>query len=365
MTVTTTVSTAARGYRERHVACRQELSALLVLSFPLAAFGQTATAPSPLFEDDQPLRLTLEGPFRTLSRDRYERPELDGMLRYESDDGSIVTLDVQIRPRGNSRTDICAYPPLRLNLRRRQVEGTLFAGQNQLKLVTLCKNLAAYRDYLALEYELYRVFSLLSTVSYRVRWAEIDYVEAESRRSSSRTMPGFLIETDTAVAARNGMEVWSVERFDIATLDPESTALLSLFQFMIGNTDWSPITGPPGDRCCHNADSLRNSLGQAVLAPYDFDQSGLIDADYSAPAEGLPIRSVRQRLYRGYCTLNSSLDGAIARLIAARGNIDALFAAADLRGGARSRALRYLEESYAIISDPEQRNQAIDSACRE
>ena len=338
--------------------------ALPLLGLPQAVYGQTEPNPTPLFAEATPLALTIEGPFRTLSRERRERNELEGLVRYQGGDGTVVPLDVQIRTRGNSRMDICTYPPLRLNFRRRQVEGTVFEGQDRIKLVTLCKDTGSYRDYLALEYEIYRIYNALSDVSYRVRWADIEYVRTDGRRRTSESMPGFLIEEDTQVAARTGFETWEVERLDLGAIEPSAMALVSLFHFFIGNTDWSGSSGPPGDRCCHNGDVLRTPTGQAVLIPYDFDQAGLINTDYAAPAEPLPIRSVRQRLFRGYCRFNNGLDAAVERFNSARAEIETIIAEAQIRGNVRSRVQRYAEEFYEIINDPDERLEQIDLACR-
>jgi len=338
--------------------------AVLLLGVPPAAYSQTQPARTPLFADSTPLALTIEGPFRTLSRERRERNELAGLVKYQSDDGTEVTLDVQIRTRGNSRMDICTYPPLRLNFRRRQVEGTVFAGQDRIKLVTLCKNTGSYRDYLALEYEIYRMYNALTDVSYRVRWADIEYVTTDGRGSTSQNMPGFFIEEDAHAAARTGMETWEVERLNLGTIEPGAMALVSLFHFFIGNTDWSGTSGPPGDRCCHNGDVLRKSTGQARLLPYDFDQAGLIDTEYATPPAMLPIQSVRQRLYRGYCRFNDELDAAAEKFIAARGAIETIIAEARVRENVRNRVRRYVDEFFEIINDPNERLERIDLACR-
>lgn len=348
----------------RLVTAMLAIIALPLLGLPQAVYGQTEPGPTPLFAEATPLALTIEGPFRTLSRERRERNELEGLVRYQGGDGTEVTLDVQIRTRGNSRMDICTYPPLRLNFRRRQVEGTVFAGQDRIKLVTLCKDTGSYRNYLALEYEIYRIYNALSDISYRVRWADIEYVRTDGRSRTSESMPGFLIEEDTEVAGRTGLEAWEVERLDLGILEPSTTALLSLFHFMIGNTDWSGTSGQPGDRCCHNGDVLRTANGQAVLIPYDFDQAGLINAEYAAPADSLPIRSVRQRLYRGYCRFNGALDTAVERFNSTRAEIETMLADARTRGNAKNRAQRYVESFYEIINDPDERLEEIDLACR-
>jgi hypothetical protein len=55
-------------------------------------------------------------------------------------------LDIAVATRGNSRLELCSLPPLSINLKRKQVASTLFAGQNKLKIVTQCRKSADYRQ---------------------------------------------------------------------------------------------------------------------------------------------------------------------------------------------------------------------------
>ncbi len=342
----------------------QGLLLLLLCSITPSSHGQDSPAARPLFAEHAPLHLTIEGPFRTLSINRRDREELDGLVRYQDTAGNSVTLDVRIRTRGNSRMELCTFPPLRLNFRRRQVEGTPFAGQSRLKLVTLCKDIASYRESLALEYEVYRIFNLLTNVSFRVRWVDVEYIDTDARRNSTQTRPAFLIEQGSEVAERNGMETWRIDTLDVGAHNSSATALVSLFQYMIGNTDWSGTNAAPGERCCHNGDVLRDSNGLAVILPYDFDQAGFVNAEYASPAAELPIRSVQQRLYRGYCAHNETLGSAFDRFRAARADIISLLEAADVRDRARRRILRYVENFYEVIDNDEERAESILAACR-
>ena len=328
------------------------------------AAAQTVTRP--LFQSDAALELTIEGPFRALSRDGRQRPQRDGRVRYVDASGAEVVLDVRLRVRGNSRVRICPFNPLWLNFRRSQVAGTVFAGQNRIKLVTLCRRSDAYRDYLAQEYQIYRAYNALTAHSFRVRWLTVNYVETDARRADSFTEPAFLIEEDWEVAERNGMEVVEVERLALEALDRRTTALLGVFQFMTGNTDWAATSGPPGEDCCHNGIVIAapGSAGGTVVVPYDFDQSGLVDARYARPSARLNIRSVRERLYRGYCRANPALDWAVERVNERRNAVTAAFGSGLAREPAQRRALEYLNASYAIINDPERRHAVIDARCR-
>jgi hypothetical protein len=67
---------------------------------------------------------------------------------------------------------------------------------------------------------------------------------------------------------------------------------------MIGNTDWS-VSGQ------HNFKILvmQDANGQEVRmgVPYDFDYSGIVNAPYAIPQEGLGLNSVRDRMFLGMC----------------------------------------------------------------
>jgi len=340
------------------------LLALLLLSGGANVAQAQSSGSNPLFAEHSALRLTLEGPFTLLRQTAAEREDQDGRLTYREPDGRAVTLDAELRVRGRSRLALCDFPPLRLDFKRGQVGGTVFAGQNLLKLVTLCRDSPEYRIYLAKEYGIYLAFNALTGSSFRVRWAEIDYVDTAGQRRETFTAPAFLIEHEDELAARTGMQVRESESLDLADLDARHTALLSLFQFMIGHTDWSVLQGPPGEPCCHNGIPLQAADGHLTVVPYDFDQAGIIDAEYASPAVGLPIRSVRRRLYRGFCAFNGELGAAIAQFNGARAPVVAALTGERLSERQRARSAGYLAEFYEIINDPLRRETDLFERCR-
>lgn len=67
---------------------------------------------------------------------------------------------------------------------------------------------------------------------------------------------------------------------------------------MIGNTDWS-VPNQHNVKVFTMPRSANPSLG--LVIPYDFDYSGMVNANYAVPAEGLRISSVRERVYLGVC----------------------------------------------------------------
>jgi hypothetical protein len=125
-----------------------------------------------------------------------------------------------------------------------------------------------------------------------------------------------------------------------------------VFEFLIGNTDFSPIAGASNE-CCHNYVLLGNDVDPLLAIPYDFDQSGLVNAPYAVPAAQFRIRSVRQRVYRGRCVNNKYIDGSIEEF---RKNRDALYALVSgqegLDAGVRKSIVRYMDDFYEIIDKP-------------
>ncbi len=332
----------------------------------LSGFTSSAlAADEPLVQLDEPLALVLELPLGDLLRQARKKPTVPGVLRYTDDDGSNVVLDVAVSTRGHSRLEQCSFPPLRINLKRKQVPSTLFYEQNKLKLVTHCRDSARYQRYLRQEYIVYRLYNLVSAFSFRVRMLEVTYRDSSGRRRDE-VQPAFFIESDEQVAKRLNMTTVEANVVKVSQLNTEELSIFTLFQFMIGNTDWSVRKGPGTEGCCHNGKVVAppDSRSGWVVLPYDFDQSGIIDAHYAMPSDLLPIKSVRQRLYRGYCSGNSSLDSTIARFNDSRAAIESYFGSEPDGSSPSKWALKYLRDFYEIVNDPKKRQEQIIDACQ-
>ena len=339
-------------------------SATLLLATLLSACV-CAQQESPLFNNTDPLELTLTAPMRTLVNQRMQRRSVDGTLGYASADGNIE-LELEVTPRGNNRLATCAFPPMWINLKRRQLEGTVFAGQNRLKLVTPCRSGSVYEEYLALEHLAYRIFETVGEHAFRTRYVRMTYVDTQ--RNNRRTeAPAFLIEHMNELATRTAAQAIDTDTISHDMLEPRAITIVALFEFLIGNTDWSALAGADGDDCCHNARPL--VLGETadprfVIAPYDFDQSGIVNAAYAQPAASLRLRSVRERLYRGFCATNTYVSEAAARFVTARPAIEALIAEEQLSDRARTRVSNYIAEGFEILSDPQLLERSVIANCR-
>ena len=331
---------------------------LLLILMPAAALADD----SPLFNSDEPLEITIEFPLRDVMRKAKNRPVVDGVASYTNADGSVTSLPVEMSTRGKSRLSVCRFPPLALSVKKKAAAGTVFAGQKSLKIVTHCREHLLYRNYLLQEYGIYEAFNVLTESSFRARLINVTYRDSE-KDGFEITEQAFFIESIREVAARNDVERKKVAKTQSGQLDPAYATLTAMFHFMIGNTDWSIRKAPEGANCCHNGRIL-GPAGQDSgwkVVPYDFDQAGLIDAEYAEPADQLRLRSVRQRLWRGRCAHGDELDEVIALFNERREAIEAALQVPGMRDSRRP--MQYIDTFYEIINDPKKRQRSIDKRC--
>ena len=140
--------------------------------------------------------------------------------------------------------------------------------------------------------------------------------------------------------------------------------MLGVFQYLIGNTDWSVLRGEKG-RCCHNTQLIGVEGGPTIPVPYDFDNAGIIKVPYALPDRVMGIPTVRVRLYRGFCDHNDYLPGLFEDFRSNRQAIYALYQnQVGLNEKRRKRATEYLDEFYQTINTPKLRKAAFEEACR-
>jgi len=333
--------------RSRHhvrvSAIRQVLFACLCMA---AALPARAT---PLFEADEVIEVQLIGPLNSVIRARESRQEYPFVLRAGGQE-----MDIDVHLRGKSRVKLCRFPPLRLDFRRSGSGRGPFAGQDRLKLVTHCSGRRDGEQNVLEEYLAYRIFGRLSGVGHRVRLLRIEYVDTEGRvNTGDEPRYGFVIEPLEQLAERVGGVPVDLPGIALRQLDPDHTALVYVFQYLIGNTDWSFVTAEGEEACCHNGRLVeRDAL--LYYVPYDFDLSGIVNARYAKPRSELRIRSVRQRLYRGFCTDREVLRTAIRQVNAQRDDILGIVRATPGLGAkGAQKSVDYLTDYFEAAADEE------------
>ncbi|MDB9883640.1 hypothetical protein OAC66_00890 [Cyclobacteriaceae bacterium] len=316
---------------------------------------------SSLFQEDEILELTLTMDIETVTKDIEDREEHAGTLVYKGADGTDVSLSVMLKTRGKTRAnpEVCKFPPLQLNFKKKGNYDNIFTGQDKLKLVAHCQYNKGFDDYVAQEYLTYKHYNILTDNSFRVRLLRVTYVDTGGNRDPF-TKYAFLIEEDEILAERRGKIVSekSVRNQDMC--EHNALDLMILFEFMIGNTDW-------GVGAKHNmkliADDSTNRL--PIPVPYDFDYAGAIMTTYAQPAEALQITSVRQRLFRGLCRQPGSYEKIFQIYNDKKDDIYALYQnSSHVDDKFKKSTLKYFDQFYGIINDPKKAKRQVLEVCR-
>jgi hypothetical protein len=318
----------------------------LALAIGGATSAEAAAPPTPLFAADEPVRLTIRGPMQALVNKR------GGGARPATLTAPDGTYQISLSPRGITRlrSDICQFPPLRVEFTQPPPAGSLFHGQRRLKLVTHCRPSADFQQKVLLEYAAYRLYNLLTQISFRARLANIDYVDDSGRPYVSRV--GFFIEDLDDVARRNAMSPARLgSRVPLQQIEPGAGARFAVFNYMISNYDWSMRAGPEGEPCCHNGRLLAgHPSGLYTPLPYDFDFSGLVDAPYAGPPPGVPVENLRERTYRGYCVHLPQAQAVAAQMSARRSEFLGVFAGIPgMTAGTQRRGATFLEGFFRDV----------------
>lgn len=337
------------------------LSLLIVGQTSAPEASDTGGGPEdPLFTSHDMITMEIEGPIEDIRDDRADEPEYrDVTVRWSVGSGE-GELAARVRTRGNFRKkkSTCRMPPLRMNFAKKEVTGTLFGGQDKLKLVTHCRNGDDYEQNVLEEYLAYRLYNLLTDQSFRARLLRITYTDP-TRDDDPLVRYGFFIEDEDRMAARLGGTIEEFEQMHPFRLVEGSQSRIALFQYMIGNTDFSIVNA-------HNVRVVRTEDGELVPAPYDFDWAGLVGAGYARPNETLGLRNVRQRLYRGFCEDGQDFTEMVQPFLAVESELEGVFA--EMAGWTekdQKRGREYLADFFETISDPKKIDREFARKCRE
>jgi hypothetical protein len=346
------------------------LTALLAFATSLAAeeSEEKKSKPAKLFSTTDTLTVTMTAPWRDITIKKNYQGSYPATIEYTDELGQAMKLPLTVERRGITRQRVCKYPPIKLRFQKEDVKGTTFRGQKSLKMVTHCDRSSRYEDYYILEMLAYRMYNLITDMSFRVRPLKITYDDPDAGRGDEERF-AFLIEDDSDVADRFDLKKLRIPKLGLSQMDPKTASEFSLFQYMIGNVDWAALRGPDPEECCHNVKLIGPKPFKAgdiaYPLPYDFDSSGLVDAEYAAPPQGLPIKYVTQRLYRGYCAYNETLEPARLLFLEREQAIyDLVKSETRLDAKAQKRTIRYLDKFFDVMRDERDFEDEITEQCR-
>ena len=233
-----------------------------------------------LFRTDSVLTVTVSANLGPLlkERDSLELVKHPALFSYTGDDGKPVDIAVRLRARGHFRRQArnCDFPPLWLEVKSADAKKTVLAGLNKLKITTTCRPKSAeYEQYILQEYAVYRAYAALTDASFRTRLLRITYRDSAGKVAPVTTW-GFFIEDvdDVAIKLQSKQVTSTGAHFD--DLEPGPLALLSMFEYFIGNTDWSI-------GALHNVALMQDSTARVTPVAFDFDWTGAVNARYAFP----------------------------------------------------------------------------------
>jgi hypothetical protein len=248
-----------------------------------------------LFNSDDILKLSLRFDMTTYLRKKPKDEYLDAVLTYHINAKDSVNKEIRLKSRGEFRNGYCDFPPLLLNFRKTEFSKDDLGKLGKMKMVTHCEK--GNEKYLFKEYLIYKLYNVLTDTSFRVRLVSINYIN--THKSSKPLMSyAFFIEPLDFLAERTKLIPLDITTLTQRNIDKKMIDRVAIFNYMIGNSDWSV---PNQHNCKILAQPGSANPNMGAIVPYDFDYTGLVNAHYAVPPEGLGITSVLQRVYLGIC----------------------------------------------------------------
>ena len=297
----------------------------------------------PLFASHEPLEITLVAEFKKINKDRdpNSKQPYPGTLRLGE-----TSIPTTINARGHLRrmAQTCDYVPLRVAFAKKDVKGTLFARQDALKLVVQCAGGGEFQQFILREHLAYRIFNVITSRSFRTRLARVTYVDAVTGKTTG-TRAGLFLEDESSVARRMEGRIVEMPRLRFEDLDQDTLMPMMIFEYMIGNTDYSIYA-------LHNVRLVQRPDKSMHPVPYDLDVSGLVNPPYGIPARALMLKSITDRMYRGPCRPQSVVDPYVANFAAKKEEIRALpDSIPGLERSTRDEVRSYIDSFYSSIKN--------------
>lgn len=263
---------------------------------------------------------------------------------------------IQVAARGNMRRKTCDFPPVKIRFYEGKLENDSIEDINELKLVVGCRNTNVDDQLVLKECLVYKLYNLLAEESFRVKEASIRF-QTPGKKKGGIESTAFFIESEQELASRLGGRPIKPRIISPKGMDTVAYDRMCLFQFMIGNTDWSTYTR-------HNIKVIGFKGRPPIAVPYDFDYSGIVAADYAIPSTDLQIKSVQERYYLGFCRSAASFNAMFKEYLGKKEQILKYCEQAERIDKNNRRQMRdYLTSFFEILEDPRRAQRQIMENC--
>lgn len=300
-----------------------------------------------LIGEEEMQRLSLVADFDSIKANIRNKDYVYGEMVVEHDRKTQTSLRTKLRPRGKSRRMMCDFPPLKLKFEKESLSAIGLQPFNDFKLVTHCKaDESALVAVLLREYLVYKLFNEMTPYSFKTKLVEITYRNTGSSFKKTKQL-AIIIEDAESMAYRNECHELSNKVIQLDSLHRNQEKITSVFQYMIGNADWSYLMG-------RNIELVRHNEGAIVPVPYDFDYAGLVRAPYARANSTLGQKTVLDRVYLGNAKSYEELSAIFSYFKSKRDDLMRVIDEFNAINAEDANTMRaYLQEFFDIIASRE------------
>jgi len=312
------------------------------------------------FQRDTILKMTLSTETKQLVSKKYKEEWQPITVNFEDQTGADIEWKAKVRTRGNIRKQVCYYPPLKLKFKKKWlVKNGLDSSFNDLKLVIGCKKGDFYGKLVLKEYLTYKLYEALTGISFKTQLAEVTFIDTQEKWKPITTY-AFFIENEDEMATRLNAKCAKPKRLRSKYIYADQLDKMTLFEYMIGNTDWSAVGS-------HNVRIIKcKDYPLPLPIAYDFDYAGLVNAPYAVHGEGINLERITERLYLGMCRDKGVLEKQIPLFQEKKATFYQIIEDFPyLENKDKKMMLNYLDEFYEILDNPKAFRRNIAEYCRE
>jgi hypothetical protein len=321
------------------------LLSLLVLFLPLIGAGQKTTLPKTVFDyltKEEAVKMTLEADMTTILENRNKDIYYPATLT--AADGKSLKIEVKLR--GKYRRKIAEIPPLKIKFKKKDLKAQGLDTLNEIKLVLPVYDNALGDELVIKEYLAYRMFEKLTSASVRARLVRLTIRDMHVEQS--RKVYAIMLEDEEETTARlNGV---LVEQYGISpdSLIMNQAALVSIFQYMIGNTDWDIAM-------MRNVRLIKSpATGKILVVPFDLDFAGLVSAPYASPSSDSGLKTVRDRFMMANGIKTEYLKRALKTVQSVQDDLYDICRSKHISRAASDDMINYLETFFRQIEEKDE-----------
>ena len=210
-----------------------------------------------------------------IKSNKDKKEETEAIVLFRISDGTKKAFNAKLSARGVFRLSNCEFPPLKLNLKKSELEAVgLTRNFDKYKIVTHCSDeLELGISNLQKELALYQMYEVLTPQSYQTYSFSVIYRDVHDLEWTIES-EAFILESKKELADRLGAEI--VEDLGLTSEDIkiEHYHNVLLYQYMVGNTDWSI-------QLSKNLTILFDTTQmEYIIVPYDFDFTSFVAPSY-------------------------------------------------------------------------------------